>query len=315
MPTTAAMKVLVIGAGVIGSVYAGRLSGAGHEVTLLARGSRLDELRPSGLRLCRSGGPEVRARVTIASEPPAAAQDLVMLAVRREQAAAAAEQTAGIQATTVLLFGNYGGITADLAALAGRDRTIAGFPGAGGRVDGATVTYALIKAQPTAMGGLPGCDGNRAQVVAGALREAGFATSLEPDMDGWLGSHAALVVPMSAGIMAVGGSASALADRKDLLLRTTAATRAIYRAQRRARRLVINRNLRLLYLLMPGWFAARYWAGALRGEFGELAFAAHTRHAWSEMAALGAWLRSTLLDDQEAVRALDYVLGLATAFG
>ena len=35
------MRILVLGAGVIGSVYAGKLLEAGHEVVLLARGSRL----------------------------------------------------------------------------------------------------------------------------------------------------------------------------------------------------------------------------------------------------------------------------------
>ena len=307
----ASMSVLVTGAGVIGSVYAGRLAQARHEVTILARGNRLNELRRAGLRLRPSGGAEFRPDVTIVGDPPAARHDLLILAVRREQAAAAAQQAAGIRATTVMLFGNYGGMTAELSATVGADRMIPGFPGAGGRIDGGTVTYALIKAQPTVIGGLPGCDGERAQAVAHALREAGFRTSIESDMDGWLASHAALVVPMAAAIMAAGGSASALAEQKELLGRMTAATRAVYRAQRRGGRLVINRNLWLLYLLMPKWFAARYWAGALRGEFGELAFAAHTRHAWGEMAALGAWLRSTVESDEEAVRALDHVLGVA----
>jgi len=37
------MRFLVVGAGV-GQVYAGRLHGAGHDVTLLARGSQIDVL-------------------------------------------------------------------------------------------------------------------------------------------------------------------------------------------------------------------------------------------------------------------------------
>ena len=35
------MRILVLGAGVIGSVYAAKLLQAGHEVVLLARGHRL----------------------------------------------------------------------------------------------------------------------------------------------------------------------------------------------------------------------------------------------------------------------------------
>ena len=87
---------------------------------------------------------------------------------------------------------------------------------------------------------------------------------------------------------------------------------ATYRHQRGRGELVASANLRLLYLVMPEWFAVRYWSRALRGDFGELAFAAHTRHAWGEMAALSEWLRSTLTDDPAALAALDRLLGVAT---
>jgi ketopantoate reductase len=45
------MRILVFGAGVIGSVYAGKLLQAGHHVVLLARGRRLRDLRARGLVL------------------------------------------------------------------------------------------------------------------------------------------------------------------------------------------------------------------------------------------------------------------------
>ena len=145
------------------------------------------------------------------------------------------------------------------------------------------------------------------------LRQAGFRTTIEHDMVSWLASHAALVVPMAAAIRAAGGRAEALASRKDLLRLAVRATSTIYRAQRDDGRLVVNPNLRLLYLRMPEWFAVTYWSRTLRGEFGELAFAAHTRHAWGEMAMLATWLRSTLDDDQAAAGALDQLINLAAA--
>jgi ketopantoate reductase len=41
----APMKILVYGAGVIGTLYAARLQQEGHQVTILARGSRLADIR------------------------------------------------------------------------------------------------------------------------------------------------------------------------------------------------------------------------------------------------------------------------------
>lgn len=45
------MKILVYGAGVQGSVYCARLRQAGHEVSVLARGARLREIRAYGIGL------------------------------------------------------------------------------------------------------------------------------------------------------------------------------------------------------------------------------------------------------------------------
>jgi 2-dehydropantoate 2-reductase len=45
------MRVLIIGAGVIGSFNAARLAGGGVDVTLLARGRRLEDLREHGIVL------------------------------------------------------------------------------------------------------------------------------------------------------------------------------------------------------------------------------------------------------------------------
>ena len=45
------MKILIYGAGVLGSFYAARLHTAGHTVTLLARGQRLADLRAHGIVL------------------------------------------------------------------------------------------------------------------------------------------------------------------------------------------------------------------------------------------------------------------------
>ena len=45
------MRIVVVGSGVIGSIYGGRLARSGHDVTLLARGQRLADLRAHGLVL------------------------------------------------------------------------------------------------------------------------------------------------------------------------------------------------------------------------------------------------------------------------
>jgi 2-dehydropantoate 2-reductase len=45
------MKILVYGAGVLGSLYGARLKQSGQDVTILARGQRLAEIRTHGIVL------------------------------------------------------------------------------------------------------------------------------------------------------------------------------------------------------------------------------------------------------------------------
>jgi ketopantoate reductase len=50
------MRIVVIGAGVLGSLYAGRLASSGQDVRLLARGARLAELQREPLQLFDDAG-------------------------------------------------------------------------------------------------------------------------------------------------------------------------------------------------------------------------------------------------------------------
>jgi 2-dehydropantoate 2-reductase len=47
------MKVLVYGAGVVGTLYGGKLAHAGHHVTVVARGRRLLDIGPAWSRARR----------------------------------------------------------------------------------------------------------------------------------------------------------------------------------------------------------------------------------------------------------------------
>lgn len=57
IPPEPPLRVLIFGAGVLGSLYGARLAEAGNDVAVLARGRRLEELRARGVVLedVRSG--------------------------------------------------------------------------------------------------------------------------------------------------------------------------------------------------------------------------------------------------------------------
>ena len=127
------MRILVLGAGVIGSVYAGKLLQAGHEVVLLARGSRLADLQSHGLVLedAESGKRTVQPVASVSEPAQGGRFDLVLVPVRSEQLESTLEVLSAMtDGSDVLFFGNTGNRAAELAATLGK-RAVFGFPAVG----------------------------------------------------------------------------------------------------------------------------------------------------------------------------------------
>ena len=78
------MRILVFGAGVIGSVYGVKLLQAGHEVVMLARGRRLSDLQAHGLVLeeAKSGNRTVLAVQSVGEPAPDDRYEVVLVPVR-----------------------------------------------------------------------------------------------------------------------------------------------------------------------------------------------------------------------------------------
>ncbi|HEY4374378.1 MAG TPA: 2-dehydropantoate 2-reductase [Burkholderiales bacterium] len=81
------MKICVVGAGAIGGLVGGRMAQAGHEVTLIARGPHLQQIRAKGLTLIDPDGMRSVAKVAYATDNLAEAgtQDAVILALKAHQ--------------------------------------------------------------------------------------------------------------------------------------------------------------------------------------------------------------------------------------
>lgn len=133
------MRILVFGAGPLGSLMAARLHEAGQDVTLLARGQRLADLRTYGVVLedAVSGEREVVPVPTIDRLAPNDRYDLIMVVMRKNQALAILPLLAANTATpTVLFLMNNAAGAADLCAALGRERVLLGCPAAGWRTGG-----------------------------------------------------------------------------------------------------------------------------------------------------------------------------------
>lgn len=228
------MKVLVIGAGVLGSVYAARLAQAGQVVTIFARGRRLNEIREYGLVLIneQTQRQTVTRVETVDALNPDDQYDLVLVLVRKNQLASVLPCLANSRGTPQVLFmvNNAAG-PGEIIQQLGRERVILGFPGAGGERDGHVVRYRIVNGllQPTTVGELDGLRTARIEEIASILAKAGFPTAISTHIDAWLKTHAVFVSPIANAIYLAGGSNYSLARHPNGLARMIAAMREGFR--------------------------------------------------------------------------------------
>jgi 2-dehydropantoate 2-reductase len=278
------VKVLVVGAGVIGTVYGAHLAAAGNTVSVLSHGLRTGEVAAGGLSAREvTGGGHARADTPVV--PDASGEyDGVLVAVRRDQLASACAGLTGLAGKPAIVFfgNNPAGGSAIPAGMPGD--TYLGFPGVGGVMTGGTAEYVRIRQQPTA---LPQTSDLRLAALEKALSDRGFAVQRVADMDGWLAYHAAFVACIAAALFRCGTDPIRLAgDRATLTLMCQAITGA-FAALRAGGTAGLPHNLAILHSPLLTVVAVRYWARTMRSPAGELCFAAHSRHAEAEMRALG----------------------------
>ena len=189
------MRILIFGAGVIGSLYAALLAEAGFDVSVYARGRRLESLRQDGL-LYKSNAEIRKAPVNVLSKLEAGdLYDLVFLTVRENQLHAALEELRQNFSLTIVTMVNSLETYDKWEAICGEGRIVPAFPGAGGGFDGNVLDAALTPRliQPTTIGKT----GGREKDLARVLHRAKIPCQIVPDMHAWQLCHLAMVVPIA----------------------------------------------------------------------------------------------------------------------
>lgn len=281
------IRILVYGAGVIGSLYAARLKDAGHDVVLLARGRRLNELETHGIVLQdEATGRMAVTRVTLTDHlDPTDRYDLIVVTMRKGQVESILTSLAANTVTpTVLFMVNNGAGPDRWVEAVGRGRVVLGFPGAGGGKDGPQIRYQITSpsTQPTTLGELNGRVTPRLQAIRTAFQQAGFPTELSPNMDAWLCTHVALVVPIANALRLHGGDNYALAKSPEdlrLLVQGVQEGFAVLQALGIA---LVPSKMRLLRLL-PAGLLVPILRRVFATSWAELVLARHARTAADEM--------------------------------
>lgn len=210
------MRILVFGAGVLGSLYAARLKQSGQDVTILARGQRLTDICEHGIVLehALSGRREIVQMPAVDKLGDHDAYDLIIVLVRKDQADSVLPVIGAHHNTPNILFmvNNPSGY-AEWVKAVGKSRLLLGFAGAGGTRVGNVVRYIVVSRflQATTVGELDGAATDRLAAIVRMFTEAGFPTVRTTNMEAWQKTHVAWVSPLANAIYMMDGDNRRLA--------------------------------------------------------------------------------------------------------
>jgi 2-dehydropantoate 2-reductase len=284
------LRIVILGAGVQGTVFAVRLSTAGHQVTLVARPDRAAELRREGVSIQDAATSLICTRELRVLEqlPPDLVADMCLVTVRREQMETVlADLVAASAIPQIILLGNHANRTDHLLSVLGRSRTVLAFPGVAGYREGARIRYIDIPKQHTVV--------EKGAADVGLLfREAGFRVDAVRDMDAWLQRHSVFITAIAGALYENGCDARRLAQNTEAVRRFVVAVREGWAAQDRKGVGAAPLALRSIMCWAPLPFSVMYWSRLLASSRGDLYFARHARHAPAEMVSLADDVGSSL---------------------
>lgn len=203
-------RILIFGAGVIGSTFGGLMALKGQDVTLLARNNRLKELYNNGLLLQKNNqnSPQKIPIEIISELKTDDIYDFIFITLRKNQVKDSLLLLKKNKSKNfVFMVNNPSGYDEWINAL-GPERVILAFPGSGGKIENGIVFYDIVSKiiQPTTIGELNGLKSPRIKELKHILEISGFNVSISKKMDVWQKTHVALVAPLGDVIYYDGGN-------------------------------------------------------------------------------------------------------------
>ena len=180
------MRVLIMGAGALGSVIGGFLARAGHRIALVGRPAHMEAIRRHGLHIAGIWGRHhVEDLESLTEVPPEGDYDLVLITVKSFDTASAIQAVAPRVGPTTLVCSYQNGLgnAETIARVVGWPRTIGARAIYGARIAEPGHVEVTVIANPTALGvyhdETP--PARVAQIVA-AMNTAGVPTVLTDDI-------------------------------------------------------------------------------------------------------------------------------------
>jgi 2-dehydropantoate 2-reductase len=281
-------KILIYGAGAIGSIFAGMLIKKGYDVTILARGNRFEELEKNGLIIkdVLSGKVFTSTVKLISSLNADDLYDYIIITVQNTQIDAILPLLSKNKSENIVfVVNNPLGYKKWIDAV-GYERIIIGFPSAGGGRENGIVDYFIGKGimklfKATTFGELGGKKTERLTKLVNIFRRAGFSPDINNNMDAWQKTHVAVILPIGKALYKFNSDNYQLSKSFDTIKTMILATRELFKVLHSSNVKITPGKLNFFFL--PVIIIAPVFMALFKTKIAEFGLSKHTIAAREEM--------------------------------
>src|SRR5215469_8270912 len=201
------MRILVYGAGAIGSIFAGKMAKNGYHITVLARGNRYKELINNGIILKNSLNNKLETIKTNVIETlnEDDTYDYIIVVVQTNQINDILPVLAKNKSQNIVFVVNNPLGYENWIKSVGYKRIMIGFPSAGGERANGVVNFFIGKGitklfQATTFGELNGKKTNRLKKLYSIFKKSDFSPSINNKMDWWQKTHVSVILPVAKAL-------------------------------------------------------------------------------------------------------------------
>ncbi|MDB4286054.1 hypothetical protein N9933_02010 [bacterium] len=200
------MKVLIFGAGVIGSYYATKLYQSKIDVSVLARGEKVTNIKEKGV-IAEDffTHQQTVSKIRVIDKPNNETYDLIMVIVQMVHINNVLPVLSEFKnAKSFLFIGNNVNGFENIGKQLGHDNILAGFGAIGGKRNGHKVLFSNAdpkrpnKKAPIVLGKINAFGNQKFEKIEKLFESANIKVEVVDDIDGWLKTHAAMILGLAS---------------------------------------------------------------------------------------------------------------------
>jgi len=284
-------RILIYGAGAIGSIFAGKLKKYGNDVTILARRNRYKEIIDNGLvlRNALTDKVEVQNVRCIKELNEDDIYEYIIVVVQNNQVDNILPILAKNKSSNIVfVVNNPLGYSKYITAI-GKERVMIGFPSAGGERKEGLVSYFIGTGlarimQTTTFGEIDGTVTLRLKRLIEIFRIAKFDPTISKNIDAWQKTHVAFVIPIANALIRFGSDNKKLSKSRATIKQMIYATREGFAALEKQNIKIEPCKLNFYYL--PVWLLSTIFQLFFMTKIAEYSMAKHTIVAKKEIQIL-----------------------------